>query len=58
LQFHARADLWQARLLKNHIALKQLVSTKVKGFNTSANFLIGNRFHATLRILSPTILFK
>jgi len=26
-----------------------------KQVNQSANFLVGNRFHATLRILSPTI---
>jgi len=29
-------------------------STKVKGLNPSANFLIWNRFHVTLTIFSPT----
>jgi len=27
-------------------------------FNESTNFILGNRFYVTLRILSPDVLFK
>jgi len=30
----------------------------MEGLNLSANFLIGNRFHVTLRFFSPIVFFK